>query len=122
MIASVASRVQVRRFDEKAESKKPKEGGGFLFGAHRHEFASSSSHGAGMGMYSVNEMGFNPRTKALATVASDGSYELWDIFRQDSIHKSKPWPLTSQRSISSMSWSSDGNLFAYALSYDYAAV
>lgn len=78
----------------------------FAFRCHRH----------GSEAFAVNAFAFQNQYGTFATVGSDGVVNFWD---KDSRHRLKSFqPI--QRSIPCAAFNSQGNLFAYASSYDWS--
>jgi WD40 repeat protein len=68
-------------------------------------------------VYAVNDLSFHPYM-TFATIGSDGCYHFWDKDQRTRLKQSQPL----QQSLSAGAFSKDGNLFAYAASYDWARV
>jgi mRNA export factor len=67
-------------------------------------------------MYAVNSIAFHQRHGTFATAGSDGTYVFWD---KDSKHRLK----ASNRlgnAITAAAFNKDGNIYAYALGYDWS--
>jgi mRNA export factor len=77
----------------------------FAFKCHRHENA----------VYAVDGIAFNQQFGTFATVGSDGVVNFWD---KDNKQRLKGFTQT-QRTIPCASFNAQGNLFAYASSYDW---
>ena len=67
-------------------------------------------------VYSVNAISFHPVHGTFSTAGSDGTFHFWD---KDAKHRLKGYPETGG-TISSTSFSHNGNIFAYAVSYDWS--
>lgn len=83
----------------------------FTFKCHR----SNDSNGY-QDIYAVNDIAFHPIHGTLATVGSDGSFNFWD---KDARTKLKPSEAMEQ-SITRCCFNSNGQIFAYAVSYDWS--
>jgi mRNA export factor len=84
----------------------------FTFQWHR-------SNGAPNGyqdIYAVNDIAFHPVHGTLATVGSDGIFNFWD---KDALTKLKTSEVMEQP-ITSCCFNSNGQIFAYAVSYDWS--
>ncbi|CAO3609725.1 unnamed protein product [Cunninghamella echinulata] len=78
----------------------------FSFKCHRDEAKN---------IYSVNEISFHPTYGTFSTCGSDGGVVFWD---KDAKQKLKALP-TMNGPISTTSYNRNGNIFAYAISYDW---
>jgi len=99
-LGSIEGRVAIQHVEEKNSSKN------FAFKCHRH----------GNEVYAVNNICFHPRYGTFATAGSDGVYTFWD---KDSKQRLKLFNRMDQ-SITSASFNRDGNIYAYAVSYDWS--
>ncbi|KAK9892253.1 hypothetical protein WA026_019054 [Henosepilachna vigintioctopunctata] len=84
----------------------------FTFKCHR----SNGTPNGYQDIYAVNDIAFHPVHGTLATVGSDGSFSFWD---KDARTKLKPSELM-QQSIVRCAFNSNGQIFAYAVSYDWS--
>ncbi|GLH13561.1 WD repeat-containing protein 55 homolog [Gryllus bimaculatus] len=84
----------------------------FTFKCHR----SNGSTNGYQDIYAVNDIAFHPVHGTLATVGSDGSFSFWD---KDARTKLKPSEAMEQ-SITRCCFNSNGQIFAYAVSYDWS--
>jgi len=66
----------------------------------------------------VNDIAFHPIHGTLATVGSDGSFSFWD---KDARTKLKPSEAMEQP-ITRCCFNNNGQIFAYAVSYDWSKV
>lgn len=66
----------------------------------------------------MNDIAFHPVHGTLATVGSDGTFSFWD---KDARTKLKPSE-TMEQAISKCAFNHNGQIFAYAVSYDWAKV
>ena len=71
-----------------------------------------------MDIYAVNGIAFHPVHGTLATVGSDGRFSFWD---KDARTKLKTSEQLDQP-ISACCFNHNGNIFAYASSYDWSKV
>lgn len=88
--------------------------GGHTFGFHVHIKVENGIKT----VYPVNALAFQPQTDYLATGGSDGVVSIWNISKKMKVtslgdEENKPF----NTSISSLSFSSDGNILAVAVSY-----
>ncbi|KAH8253967.1 hypothetical protein KR032_007873, partial [Drosophila birchii] len=83
------------------------------FECHRKEHNNVGHHD----VYAVNDIKFNHETKILATVGSDGNYELWDCVQRSRVMQSS---VQGSESITKCSLSGNGQVLAYAVGYDWA--
>lgn len=67
-------------------------------------------------VYSVNDISFHPIHGTFSTAGSDGSFHFWD---KDAKHRLKGFPEVGG-TISATAFSRTGNIFAYAVSYDWS--
>jgi len=100
LVGSIEGRVAVQHVEDSNTSKN------FTFKCHRD----------GQDIYAVNSISFHPVHGTFVTAGGDGSYNFWD---KDSKQRLKAMA-KNQEAISSGSFSRDGAIYAYALSYDWA--
>lgn len=98
-VGSIEGRVGIQ-YNNKAQEKNS-----FAFKCHRQE----------ANVFAVNAIAFHP-IGTFATVGADGVVTFWD---KDNKQKLKGFPSKGQ-SISCASFNSQGNMFAYAASYDWS--
>eukprot|EP00040_Diaphanoeca_grandis_P016852 m.87402 g.87402 ORF g.87402 m.87402 type:complete len:362 (-) comp26067_c0_seq1:28-1113(-) len=105
-LGSIEGRVSIQYIEPNMESKH-----NFAFKCHRESNNNVSN------IHVVNSIDFHPRHHTFATCGSDGRFVFWD---KDSKQRLKafeklaaPAPITCGR------FNADGNLFAYAFSYDW---
>jgi len=67
-------------------------------------------------VYSVNAISFHPVHGTFSTAGSDGTFHFWD---KDAKHRLKGYPEVGG-SISATAFNRNGNIFAYAVSYDWS--
>ncbi|XP_074641001.1 mRNA export factor-like [Tubulanus polymorphus] len=84
----------------------------FTFKCHR----SNGTPNGVQDIYAVNSIAFHPQHGTLATVGSDGRFSFWD---KDARTKLKTSELLDQP-ISASAFNAQGNIFAYASSYDWS--
>jgi len=99
-VGSIEGRVGIHHVEEKDQ------GDNFAFKCHRENNTD---------LYAVNSISFHP-FGTFATAGSDGTYNFWD---KDLKQRLKPFPKTTGP-IPSACFSADGNLYAYAASYDWS--
>jgi len=98
-LGSIEGRVAIHHVDEKDAIRN------FAFKCHRDNNE----------IYAVNVIAFHPTYGTFATAGSDGTYNFWD---KDSKQRLKPF-LKCNSSIPAGAFNMDGNIFAYAVSYDW---
>ncbi|KAA0192578.1 hypothetical protein HAZT_HAZT007804 [Hyalella azteca] len=85
----------------------------FTFKCHR------SANGTPNGfqeIYAVNDIKFHPTHGTLATVGSDGRFSFWDKDARTKLKNSE----AMEQSISCCAFNNNGQIFAYAVSYDWS--
>lgn len=85
----------------------------FTFKCHR---SVVSTAGQTQDIYPVNDISFHPVHGTLATVGSDGKFSFWDKDARTKLKTSD----AMEQSITSGSFSYNGEKFAYAVSYDWS--
>ena len=81
----------------------------FSFKCHRDESKN---------VYSVNDISFHPMYGTFSTAGSDGTVSFWD---KDSKQRLKPFSNVNG-TIPCTTFNRNGNIFAYAVSYDWSKV
>jgi mRNA export factor len=84
----------------------------FSFKCHRDTPQGNST----TSVYAVNDISFHPVHGTFSTAGSDGTFHFWD---KDAKHRLKGYP-TVGASITATTFNKDGNIFAYAMSYDWS--
>ena len=64
----------------------------------------------------MNDIAFHPQHGTLSTVGSDGKYSFWDKDARTKLKTSDQ----CEQSITKACFNKDGNIFAYAVSYDWS--
>ena len=85
----------------------------FSFKCHRQQDPSQRDLSR---VYSVNAISFHPVHGTFSTAGSDGTFHFWD---KDAKHRLKGYPEVGGTIIST-DFNRTGNLFAYAVSYDWS--
>jgi mRNA export factor len=85
----------------------------FSFKCHRQQDPTARDIAK---VYSVNDIRFHPQHGTFSTAGSDGTFHFWD---KDAKHRLKGYPEVGG-SITATGFSKDGNIFAYAVSYDWS--
>eukprot|EP00741_Cyanophora_paradoxa_P019326 tig00000215_g18655.t1 len=98
-LGSIEGRVAVHHVEDKNSDKN------FAFKCHRD----------GNEIYAVNSIVFHPTYGTFATAGSDGSFNFWD---KDSKQRLKPFSRANQP-ISASCFNATGDIYAYAVSYDW---
>ena len=99
-LGSIEGRVAIHHHEDRLQSKN------FAFKCHRH----------GNDIYAVNAIDFHPKFGTFATAGSDGAFNFWD---KDTKQRLKQFSKAST-SITCCKFNAQGNLFAYAVSYDWS--
>jgi len=99
-LGSIEGRVSIAWVDKKQASKD------FQFKCHRWN----------NDVFAVNVITFHKRYGTFATCGSDGQYVFWD---KDSKHRLKPFERMASP-ITAAQFNKDGNIFAYAIGYDWS--
>ena len=86
----------------------------FTFKCHR----STGTPNGYQEIYAVNDIKFHPSHGTLATVGSDGRFSFWDKDARTKLKNSE----AMEQSISCCAFNSNGQIFAYACSYDWSKV
>jgi len=97
---SIEGRCAIAHVEEKDSTKN------FAFKCHR----------VGEEVYAVNSISFHPKYGTFATCGSDGSWFFWD---KDAKQRLKQYERNEQ-SITASGFNNTGNIFAYAVSYDWS--
>jgi len=84
----------------------------FTFKCHR----SNGTNQGFQDIFAVNDIKFHPTHGTLATVGSDGRYSFWDKDVRIKLKTSEPM----EQSITNCAFNSDGQIFAYSVSYDWS--
>lgn len=105
VLSSIEGRVAVEYFDPSPEIQKKK----YAFKCHRIKEDGMEN------IYPVNAISFHNVHNTFATGGSDGFVNIWDGFNKKRLCQFHRYPT----SISSLSFSNDGNLLAIASSYMY---
>nr|QBH73990.1 mitotic checkpoint protein and poly(a)+ RNA export protein [Isotomurus palustris] len=86
----------------------------FTFKCHR---SNGTNQQGFQDIYAVNDIKFHPSHGTLATVGSDGRYCFWD---KDARTKLKTLENPVDQPITCCAFNADGQIFAYAVSYDWS--
>lgn len=84
----------------------------FTFKCHRSTENANGIHE----IFAVNDIAFHPQHGTLATVGSDGKFSFWDKDARTKLKTSEQM----EQPITRCSFSAKGELFAYAVSYDWS--
>ncbi|KXL41404.1 hypothetical protein M433DRAFT_150423 [Acidomyces richmondensis BFW] len=106
-IGSIEGRCAIQYVEEKDQSNN------FSFKCHRQP---STSDRTVSNVYAVNAISFHPQHGTFSTAGSDGTFHFWD---KDAKHRLKGYPEVGG-TISATSFNRTGNIFAYAVSYDWS--
>lgn len=83
----------------------------FSFKCHRDAPANNTTN-----VYAVNDISFHPVHGTFSTAGSDGTFHFWD---KDAKHRLKGYPNVGGP-ITATTFNRNGNIFAYAVSYDWS--
>ena len=106
-IGSIEGRCAIQYVEDKDASNN------FSFKCHR---ANSPSDRNTSNVFSVNAISFHPQHGTFSTAGSDGTFHFWD---KDAKHRLKGYPEVGG-TISATGFNRSGNIFAYAVSYDWS--
>lgn len=90
-----------------------KQSSNFSFKCHRNNSPTDRNTSL---VYSVNDISFHPVHGTFSTAGADGTFHFWD---KDAKHRLKGYPDVGG-SIVSTDFNRTGNIFAYAISYDWS--
>ena len=105
-LGSVEGRVAIQY----ANTQNPKDN--FTFKCHRSNGVTNGFQD----IYAVNDIAFHPSHGTLATVGSDGRFSFWDKDARTKLKTSE----AMEQPISCCAFNSNGQIFAYAVSYDWS--
>lgn len=106
-VGSIEGRCAIQYVEEKDSSSN------FSFKCHRQTPPNTRDIS---NVYSVNAISFHPVHGTFSTAGSDGTFHFWD---KDAKHRLKGYPEVGG-TISSTAFNRNGNVFAYAVSYDWS--
>ncbi|ORY10870.1 WD40-repeat-containing domain protein [Clohesyomyces aquaticus] len=106
-VGSIEGRCAIQYVEDKDTSLN------FSFKCHRQQDPNTRDIAK---VYSVNAISFHPIHGTFSTAGSDGTFHFWD---KDAKHRLKGYPEVGG-SITATAFSRDGNIFAYAVSYDWS--
>ncbi|KAI9829757.1 MAG: RNA export factor gle2 [Sarea resinae] len=106
-VGSIEGRCAIQYVEEKDSSSN------FSFKCHRQNPPNQSNV---TNVFSVNAISFHPVHGTFSTSGSDGTFHFWD---KDAKHRLKGYPEVGG-TISATTFNRDGNIFAYAVSYDWS--
>eukprot|EP01027_Heterolobosea_sp_BB2_P004124 GEZU01006263.1.p2 GENE.GEZU01006263.1~~GEZU01006263.1.p2 ORF type:complete len:216 (+),score=40.11 GEZU01006263.1:308-955(+) len=99
-VGSIEGRVAIHHVEDANASKN------FAFKCHRSD----------KNIYAVNAIVFHPRYGTFATAGADGAFNFWD---KDSKQRLRTFK-NANEPISAAAFNANGNIFAYAVSYDWS--
>jgi len=105
-LGSVEGRVAIQYVN----AQNPKDN--FTFKCHRSNGVTDGFQD----IYAVNDIAFHPAHGTLATVGSDGRFSFWDKDARTKLKTSE----AMEQAITCSAFSSNGQIFAYAVSYDWS--
>lgn len=106
-IGSIEGRCAIQYVDDKDASNN------FSFKCHRQQSPTDRNMS---NVFAVNAISFHPEHGTFSTAGSDGTFHFWD---KDAKHRLKGYPEVGG-TISSTDFNRSGNIFAYAVSYDWS--
>lgn len=106
-VGSIEGRCAIQYVEEKDSSSN------FSFKCHRQTPPNARDVS---NVYSVNAISFHPQHGTFSTAGSDGTFHFWD---KDAKHRLKGYPEVGG-TISCTDFSKTGDVFAYAVSYDWS--
>ncbi|QDS76525.1 RNA export factor gle2 [Venturia effusa] len=106
-VGSIEGRCAIQYVEEKDSSLN------FSFKCHRQPDPSNRDQNK---VFSVNAISFHPVHGTFSTAGSDGTFHFWD---KDAKHRLKGYPEVGGQ-IPATAFSNSGNIFAYAVSYDWS--
>lgn len=116
-VGSIEGRCAINYIEEKKVSDN------FSFRCHRDPRESTTTTGIrstsanqAQDCFSVNAISFHPEHGTFSTAGSNGDFHFWD---KDAKHRLKGYPKVGG-SIVSTAFNRTGNIFAYAISYDWS--
>ncbi|PQE13277.1 hypothetical protein CJF32_00010614 [Rutstroemia sp. NJR-2017a WRK4] len=104
-VGSIEGRCAIQYVEDKDASMN------FSFKCHRDPPQNNMTN-----VYSVNAISFHPIHGTFSTAGSDGTFHFWDGIAK---HRLKGYP-TVGGTISATAFNHNGNIFAYAVSYDWS--
>lgn len=105
-VGSIEGRCGIMYVDDDDQKKV-----GYCYRCHREDTGRNESN-----LYSVNSIAFHPTYGTYATAGSDGSFHIWDKDYKSRLRGSS----TVGGTIPVTSFNRNGNIFAYAISYDWS--
>lgn len=108
-VGSIEGRCAIQYVEEKDANLN------FSFKCHRDTPGSGPNRDIS-NVYAVNAISFHPQHGTFSTAGSDGTFHFWD---KDAKHRLKGFPSVGG-TISATGFSRNGNIFAYAVSYDWS--
>lgn len=106
-IGSIEGRCAIQYVDDKDHTNN------FSFKCHRQTPPNDRNIS---NVYAVNAISFHPVHGTFSTAGSDGTFHFWD---KDAKHRLKGYPEVGG-TISATDFNHNGNIFAYAVSYDWS--
>ncbi|PSR83501.1 WD40-repeat-containing domain protein [Coniella lustricola] len=104
-IGSIEGRCAIQYVEEKDANSN------FSFKCHRDSAVNNVTN-----VYAVNDISFHPVHGTFSTAGSDGTFHFWD---KDAKHRLKGYPNVGGP-ITATTFNKNGNIFAYAVSYDWS--
>lgn len=109
-VGSIEGRCAIQYVEEKDANLN------FAFKCHRETPNTTGPNRDVSNVFAVNAISFHPQHGTFSTAGSDGTFHFWD---KDAKHRLKGYPAVGG-TISATGFSRNGNIFAYAVSYDWS--
>lgn len=109
-VGSIEGRCAIQYVDEKESAKN------FSFKCHRVNPSANVHDNTNSNVFALNAISFHPVHGTFSTAGSDGTFCFWD---KDAKHRLRNFPEVGG-TISATDFSHNGNIFAYAVSYDWS--
>ncbi|KAF2863929.1 WD40 repeat-like protein [Piedraia hortae CBS 480.64] len=106
-VGSIEGRCAIQYVEDKDQSNN------FSFKCHRQ---TSPTDKTTTNVYAVNAISFHPQLGTFSTAGADGTFHFWD---KDAKHRLKGYPEVGHPIIST-DFDRNGNIFAYAIGYDWS--
>lgn len=106
-VGSIEGRCAIQYVEDKDQNNN------FSFKCHRETPTGQNDRS---NVYAVNAISFHPQHGTFSTAGADGTFHFWD---KDAKHRLKGYPQVGG-TISATDFNMTGNIFAYAVSYDWS--
>ena len=109
-VGSIEGRCAIQYVEDKDSSLN------FSFKCHRETPTTVGARESISNVYALNDINFHPQHGTFSTAGADGTFHFWD---KDSKHRLKGYQPVGG-TISATTFNNNGNIFAYAISYDWS--